>query len=148
MPRRKSAIDAGTMGLLIVVGILWAVGTAIANALKSPDGWVLIAIVAGVIVLIIVQKAAAKKKRLEYLQYLMGKYGDATIVDHICNHRFWQGQTAEQLIDSLGPPHGVDKKLLKSINREVWKYNPRGVNRYGLRITLDNYIVTTWDQKQ
>jgi hypothetical protein len=136
------------MGLLIVVGILWAVGTAIANALKSPDGWVLIAIVAGVIVLIIVQKAAAKKKRLEYLQYLMGKYGDATIVDHICNHLFWQGQTAEQLIDSLGPPHGVDKKLLKSINREVWKYNPRGVNRYGLRITLDNYIVTTWDQKQ
>lgn len=145
MPRRKSAIDAGTMGLIIVVVILWAVGTAMANALKSPDGWVLIAIVAGVIVLIIVQKAAAKKRRLEYL---MGKYGDATIVDHIRNHRFWQGQTAEQLIDSLGPPHGVDKKLLKTINREVWKYNPRGVNRYGLRITLDNYIVTTWDQKQ
>jgi hypothetical protein len=145
MPRRKSAVDTGTMGLIIVVVILWAVGTAIANALKSPDGWVLIAIVAGVIVLVIVQKAAAKKKRLEYL---MGKYGNATIVDHICNRRYWQGQTADQLADSLGPPHGVDRKLLKTINREVWKYYPRGVNRYGLRITLDNYIVTTWDQKQ
>ena len=117
MPRRKSAIDAGTMGLIIVVVILWAVGTAMANALKSPDGWVLIAIVAGVIVLIIVQKAAAKKRRLEYL---MGKYGGRTIVDHIRNHRFWQAKTAEQLIDSLGkPPHGVDKKLLK---RSIGKY--------------------------
>jgi hypothetical protein len=37
--------------------------------------------------------------------------------------------------ESLGGPHGVDKKVLKTVKREVWKYNPRGVNRCGLRIT-------------
>jgi hypothetical protein len=42
----------------------------------------------------------------------------------------------------------VDRKLLKTMKREIWKYNPRGVNRYGLRITLDNDIVSGWDHKQ
>ena len=145
MSRQKNSIDSGTMGLLIIVGILWAVGTAIVNALRSPDGWVLIAIVAGAIILIIMLKAAARKRKLEYL---MGKYGDETIVANIYHHRFWRGQTAEQLSDSLGQPHAKDDKLLKTIKREVWKYNRTGVNRYGLRVTLDNDIVTTWDHKR
>jgi hypothetical protein len=92
-----------------------------------------------------VLKVRRKRKRL---QYLTGKYGDPQIVDHIYNHRFWHGQTTEQLIESLGNPHGVDRKLLKTMKREIWKYNPRGVNRYGLRITLDNDIVSGWDHKQ
>lgn len=66
----------------------------------------------------------------------------------IYNHRYWQGQTAEQLVDSLWKPRGVDKKLLKTMKREVWKYDPRGVNRYGLSISLDNDIVSGWDHKQ
>jgi hypothetical protein len=132
------------MGLLIVVGILWAAGTAIVNALKSPDGWVLVAIVAGVVVLVIMLKAAAKKRKLEYLT---SKYGNPTIADYVYHHRVWQGQTAEQLRDSLGEPAARDDKLLKTIKREVWKYNRTGVNRYRLRITLDNDIVTTWDHK-
>lgn len=63
-------------------------------------------------------------------------------------HRYWHGQTAEQLVDSIGSPLGVDKKLLKTMKQEVWKYNSRGINRYGLRITLDNDIVSGWDHKQ
>jgi len=62
-------------------------------------------------------------------------------------HTFWQGQTSDQLLESLGSPKDVDKKLLATRKREVWKYNRRGVNRYGLRITLDNDIVAGWDQK-
>lgn len=142
---RRSAIDAGTMGVLIIVGVLWVVGTGIVNALKTPDGWVLVAIVAGVVILIVILKAAAKKRRLDYL---MSKYGDETIVAYIYHHRFWQGQTAGQLLDSLGQPYAKDDKLLKTKKREVWKYSRTGVNRYALRITLDNDIVTGWDQKQ
>ena len=104
-----------------------------------------IALIVGVVALVIILKIAAKKRKFEHL---MSKYGDPTIVDHILNHRYWQGQTAEQLLDSLGSPHGIDRKLLKTIKREVWKYNPRGVNRYGLRITLDNDAVSNWDHKQ
>jgi hypothetical protein len=104
-----------------------------------------IALIVGIVVLVIVLKMAAKKRKFEHL---MSKYGNPTIVDHILNHRYWQGQTAEQLLDSLGSPHGIDRKLLKTIKREVWKYDPRGVNRYGLRITLDNDAVSNWDHKQ
>jgi hypothetical protein len=144
MPRRKKGIDGATMGLILVVGIVWLIATGISNAVRSPDGWIVIAVVAGVIVLIIMLKAAAKKRKLEYLT---GKYRDETIVAKIYHHRFWEGQTAEQLLDSLGKPHAMDDKLLKTRKREVWKYNRTGVNRYGLRITLDNDIVTTWDHK-
>ena len=63
------------------------------------------------------------------------------------NKNFWQGQTAEQLIDSLGRPEDIDQKILKTKKKEIWKYNHQGGNRYGLRITLDNDHVVGWDQK-
>lgn len=31
--------------------------------------------------------------------------------------------------------------------REIWKYGQTGHNRYGLRITLDDEVVTGWDRK-
>jgi hypothetical protein len=126
----------------IVFGMIWAIGTAVAHAFKSPDSWVLIAIAAGAVLLIIMLKAAAKKRRIEFL---MNKYGNETIVAHIMHHRFWHGQTAEQLMDSLGNPYTKDDKLLKTRKLEVWKYNRTGVNRCALRITLDNDVVTGWE---
>lgn len=145
MPRRKKGLDAAGLGLLIVLGMIALAIQAIVHATESPEGWVLILLIIGAIILVFVLKAAAKRRKLEYL---MGKYGDQQIVALIYSHRYWQGQTAEQLTDSLGNPHSIDHKLLKTMKREVWKYNPRGVNRYGLRITLDNDIVRSWDHKQ
>lgn len=139
-------MDAGTMILLAVGVIVYGVLTLITSVKDSVGGvGPLIALLVGAVVLVVWLKSSRKKKKLAYL---MAKYGDAEIVANIYNHRFWQGQTAEQLVDSLGNPHGVDKKLLRTIKREVWKYNPRGVNRYGLRITLDNDTVSGWDHKQ
>ena len=140
MPRRKGR-DA-LLGLLLVPALLvWPF-----TAVRDSIGLILpIAVIVGIIALIFFLKIQTKKKRLEFLTC---KYGDAAIVDNIYNHRYWHGQTAEQLTDSLGNPHGIDRKLLKRIRREVWKYNPRGVNRYGLRITLDNDVVSNWDHKQ
>ncbi|WP_113063881.1 hypothetical protein [Oleiagrimonas sp. MCCC 1A03011] len=60
---------------------------------------------------------------------------------------FWQGQTEEQLIDSLGPPVAKDHKLLKTIDRKVWKYQQTGVNRFYLRITVEDGHVMGWDKK-
>lgn len=85
-----------------------------------------------------------KKKRREEL---IKKYGDAEIVTRIMKKMFWQGQTQEQLRDSLGRPLDTDEKVLKTKTKEVWKYNRVGKNRYGLRITLENGIVVGWDQK-
>jgi hypothetical protein len=143
MPRRKSTgLEGPFAGFVVICGLIVWVFTAIRDSI----GFVLpILFIVGLVVLMVVLKVRRKRKRL---QYLTGKYGDPQIVDHIYNHRFWHGQTTEQLIESLGNPHGVDRKLLKTMKREIWKYNPRGVNRYGLRITLDNDIVSGWDHKQ
>ena len=60
---------------------------------------------------------------------------------------FWQGQTEEQLLDSLGKPKDIDQKVLKTKTKEIWKYNETGKNRYALKITLENGKVVGWDQK-
>jgi len=146
MARRKKGIDAGTVMLLCVASVVILAVKAFTSARDSLGGvGPVIALIVGAVALVIWLKVAPKRKKIGQL---MSKYGDPQIVDHIYNHRYWAGQTAEQLVDSRGRPHGVDTKLLKTIKREVWKYNPRGVNRYGLRITLDNDVVSSWDHKQ
>ena len=79
---------------------------------------------------------------------LNAKYSDKKLVEDIEQGYFWKGQTAEQLTDSLGIPEDIDEKVLKTKIKCVWKYNHLGGNRYGLRITLDDDIVTGWDQKE
>jgi hypothetical protein len=69
------------------------------------------------------------------------------LVQKIFNGYFWQGQTEAQLMDSLGPPVAIDNKLLKTKVREVWKYRQQGVNRFALRITVEDGYVSSWDQK-
>lgn len=105
-------------------------------------GW--IALIVFIIVLIIIVNIYLTKKKKERL---LGKYGDPEIVEMIMQHCFWVGQTEEQLIDSLGIPEGKSVKKMKTRYREVWKYNQMGKNRYGLRITLDDRIVQTWERK-
>lgn len=78
---------------------------------------------------------------------LLAKYGDAEIVDRIMKKMFWQSQTSEQLVDSLGKPVDVDRKVMKTKTKEVWKYNETGKGRYGLRITLEDDVVIGWDKK-
>jgi len=78
---------------------------------------------------------------------LMRKYGDSDIVAKIMKGRFWQGQTEEQLLDSLGKPLNVEQKVLKNKTKETWKYNKTGKNRYALKVILENDKVVGWDQK-
>ena len=79
---------------------------------------------------------------------LMEKYGDAELVNQLMKRMFWQGQSEEQLLDSLGKPLDIDQKVLKTKTKEVWKYNETGKGRYALRITLENGEVVGWDKKQ
>lgn len=89
-------------------------------------------------------RAYSKKMRREAL---LAKYGDPGIVEKILAQSIWTGQTQEQLRDSIGDPVDIDQKVLKSKVKETWKYNPRGRNRFGLRITVENNVVVGWDQK-
>ena len=78
---------------------------------------------------------------------LMEKYGDDILVKDIMDRKFWQGGTCEHVRDALGDPLDVDVKVMKSKQRETWKYNQTGKNRYGLRVILENGSVVGWESK-
>ena len=141
MARRSSKVGGTLIGLLIVVGIPIYIGSKVLQA----TGWIMpIVIIAAIALLFVLIKYIQKQNRLAYLR---GKYHDEEIVQRIYEGYFWEGQTVEQLQDSLGPPSAIDNKLLKKMTREVWKYHPSGTNRYRLRITVENGHVAGWDKK-
>ncbi|MEI7075958.1 DUF2845 domain-containing protein [Pectobacterium versatile] len=102
--------------------------------------WWVIFLIVGFVVLNAFQNKNRRAK-------LMNKYGDAALVDRLMKRMFWQGQSKEQLLDSLGKPLDIDQKVLKTKVKEVWKYNQTGKGRYALRITIENGEVIGWDKK-
>ena len=121
-----------------------AAGWAISKLLDTVGLVMPLLIILLAIAAIICHKIIRRKRRI---QLLLDKYGNEEIVQRIMNQHFWQGQTAAQLLDSIGNPMGIDRKAMATRKREVWKYNSIGKNRYGLRITLDDDVVIGWDQK-
>lgn len=90
----------------------------------------------------------ARKRHQEWLRYLNQKYNnDQYIVNGILNNEYWQNQTAEQLMDSIGCPDDVDKQVMKTKTKEVWKYGKIQRGQYSLRINIENNIVVGWDKK-
>lgn len=69
------------------------------------------------------------------------------VCSRILAHEIWLGQTDEQVRESRGEPAHIDEKVMKTKTREVWKYDQTGVNRFNTRVTLENGVVTGWDQK-
>lgn len=94
------------------------------------------------------EEYAAYQKRVAegHAAYLRSKYPEQ-VAQRMLNERLWQGQTAVELADSLGGPQVIDRKMLATRRREIWKYYPQGANRYRLRVTLDDGIVTGWESK-
>ncbi len=76
---------------------------------------------------------------------LLAKYNDKRIVNKIANHQYWQGQTKEQLLDSLGSPDDTDTYVMKSETKETWKYKQGAKSGYALLIFLDNGKVVGWE---
>lgn len=103
----------------------------------------IVLIAAAFVAWLFISSQNAKKRR----EALLEKYGDAEIVQRILRKTIWQGQTQEQLLDSLGRPLDIDERVLKTKSKETWKYNQVGKNRFGLRVILENGIVVGWDQK-
>lgn len=78
---------------------------------------------------------------------LLEKYGDPDIVERIMRRTYWQGQTQDQLLDSLGRPVDIDTEADKTETKETWKYQRTGKNRFHLRVLLENSIVVGWEQE-
>lgn len=141
MARRSSKGEGALIALLLIVGI----PIYLVSKLVESVGWVTpVLIIVGIVIANFLYK---RKKHNDRVRYLMEKYNDQEVVDRIMDGYFWQGQTEEQLIDSIGQPVAKDNKVLKTAVRQVWKYNQRGKNRYGLRVTVENGLVVGWDNK-
>jgi hypothetical protein len=139
--KRISKAEASLLGVLLIVGAIVLAAEKIFEAAVYIVPLISFAVIIGAFAW------HGRNKRRKRLEYLRSKYLDETIVQRIVHRGYWEGQTSEQLTDSLGAPVGVDKKITKTRTREVWKNNRRGANRYGLRITVDDGIVSGWDQK-
>ncbi len=141
MAKRITKAESTLLIWLIIIGLpIYGI-----MQLGESVGWgLLIGILAVITVLVFWNKAEQKKKRR---QELIDKYNDIDLVEKLMEGYFWQDQTSEQLLDSLGKPEDIDEKILKTKKKEIWKYNHQGGNRYDLRITLDNDIVVGWDKK-
>ena len=135
MARRNTGKEFAGLGVLIVIG---AVVSTISKVVDSIGFTTVVVAAILAIVGMVWLKFAKRAKRLAYLR---GKYGDESVVQHIMSKTLWQGETAEQVRDSIGLPSSIDNNLLKTRKREVWKYHPHGRGRYRLRVTLDNDVV-------
>jgi hypothetical protein len=135
MARRKSKNESALITLAIIVGLpLWAIS-------KITDSIGAGAFITSIIVIITAIIFYFIRKRAKRLAYLRAKYSDEAVVQRIMGRKLWQGQTTEQLLDSVGRPPSIDSNLLKTRKREVWKYHPSGKGRYRTRVTLDDDVV-------
>ncbi len=141
MAKRMTKAESQIVGVLVVIAII--VG-GVAKFFETVGYIIPIISAVAIITLVMFYKSNQNKKRLEYLR---SKYKDEELVQLIFDGKFWVGQTAGQLLDSVGRPVDIDEKVLKTKKKEVWKYQHQGSNRYKLRITLDNDEVVGWDQK-
>lgn len=88
-----------------------------------------------------------RKKQATWAAHLKEKYKNDDVVNAILNSEYWKGQTADQLIDSLGDPHSIDKQVLKTKTKETWKYHEQRKGQFALRILIENSRVVGWDSK-
>ena len=138
----------GIIYLALIGGVVW-LAVKSNEALGGIGNVVIIGIVIAAIVIFIkiLSWGNEKKAKAERRKKLMQKYNNEDIVNNIMSQIIWQGQTANQIIESLGQAEDVDQKVLKTKKKEIWKYGFEGGNRYRLRITLENDVVVGWDQR-
>lgn len=141
MAKRMTKIESMIIAVIAIV----AIPIAVMIQLVESIGWV--SIIAISVVTIGSYFWYQNNKKQKRLTYLHKKYQNNDLVQKIFKGYFWQGQNESELIDSLGKPEAIDRKVLKTKTKEIWKYNPQGANRYGLRITVENGKVIGWDKK-
>ncbi len=104
-------------------------------------------IVAGLLAVALLVFLFARWALAQRRRHLIERYYDPSIADRIMKGMYWRGQTADQLRDAIGKPADIDQTVLKTKVKEIWKYQPSGKRRYGLKITLDDGVVIGWEDK-
>ena len=78
---------------------------------------------------------------------LMRQFGDEAMVDVIMEGTIARGMTREMVEAALGTPADVDEVVLKTKAKLEMKYDPKGRNRFGTRVRLEDGYVVGWEIK-
>lgn len=95
----------------------------------------------------IVQYYSRKRADEQRLDQLQQKYADSPYKDDVLNGLIRQGMTAEEVVDSWGPPAAVDERVLKTKVVHTYKYGQTGRNSFRQRVTIENGFVVGWTQR-
>ena len=139
---KMTKLQKESLATLIFIAVII---TAVIKFFENVGFLMLIIVIAACVVAFFLYKVFRKKKKLSYLKK---KYVNSRIVERMFNGVIWQGETAAQLMDSLGKPDAVDKRQSQSLKKEVWRYGRRGGGRYNLAVDLENGIVINWEGKK
>lgn len=142
---KNSGVGCVALGAIVLV--LYAAAQVKESIGDTMFRIIIIAVIAVVILLAVLHGKTKKRLRKERIAQFYVKYGDEEIVNRIIARNYWQGQTAEMLVDSLGNPSGKDEAMMKTKVKETWKYFPDGSNKYKLRIILEDGIVVGWESR-
>jgi hypothetical protein len=129
---------------LIVQSLLIALGIVLGAALFLWMGW-------SAARSIIFNTRWYQKKLYRQLQQerrtrLLASFDHGT-VDRILAGEFWVGQSEKALLESLGEPEGKNEKRGKTGVLEEWLYQPLSPQRFALKVTLEDGLVTHTDKK-
>jgi hypothetical protein len=132
MAKRKSDVS----GLIIIFMIIMSAISSATEWAKTHQ-YLVIGIVGLIISYFILKIIWSRRNYKRWVTYLKEKYGnDMDVVNAILGEKFWQGQSSEQLLDSLGKPDAIDRQVLKTKIKEVWKYQETRKNRCWVKTVI------------
>jgi hypothetical protein len=85
--------------------------------------------------------AAARAARQDELARRFG----AEAAQRIVAGQYWAGATSEMLLEALGTPTHIRERVLKTKTKQTYCYFPTGIDRFRLRIHLEDGCVVGWD---
>jgi hypothetical protein len=140
---RKSSAGGGLI-VILVAGL-----AAVSAVLKWADeNRLAVAALVLVIVAFFLGRSWLRKKAWQTrFASLAQRYGSEEVAEKIMNRMFWEGQTEEQLRESIGQPVAVDSQVMKTKTKEIWKYHEARKGQFLLRITLEKGKVVGWENK-
>ena len=136
MVLRRSGSDIPLIALAILLGVIVVAAKRIADS-ATPAIFII-----GLLAAVVGVAFTWSQGRARRIGRLRAKYGDDSVVERILSHRYWAGQTAEQLRDALGPPDSIEEQMTISRSRQAWTYGRRRVV-----ITLDDGVVVAWNRR-
>lgn len=90
--------------------------------------------------------AAEEEQRRQRYASLEHRFG-IDIAQAIWKHQYWQGATSDMIVESLGAPAEIKERVYKTKTKMTYCYHRTGVNRYALKIHIENDAVVGWDEK-